>query len=118
VIRRSRECGNPEKSRALDSRLRGNDEFFELPLYQKLLGVELPWLDEVIAAKPSKRLPVVLTPTEVRRLLDGTSCTMNLIVSLLYGTGLRLRVKDVATTMIYTHVLNKGGRGVVSPLDF
>lgn len=25
--------------------------------------------------------------------------------------------KDVATTMIYTHVLNKGGKGVKSPLD-
>jgi site-specific recombinase XerD len=25
--------------------------------------------------------------------------------------------KDVATTMIYTHVLNRGGRGVPSPLD-
>ena len=25
--------------------------------------------------------------------------------------------KDVSTTMIYTHVLNKGGRAVVSPLD-
>ena len=25
--------------------------------------------------------------------------------------------KDVRTTMIYTHVLNKGGRGVKSPLD-
>lgn len=25
--------------------------------------------------------------------------------------------KDVTTTMIYTHVLNKGGRGVTSPLD-
>lgn len=25
--------------------------------------------------------------------------------------------QDVATTMIYTHVLNKGGRGVLSPLD-
>jgi integron integrase len=25
--------------------------------------------------------------------------------------------KDVATTQIYTHVLNRGGRGVVSPLD-
>ena len=25
--------------------------------------------------------------------------------------------KDVQTTMIYTHVLNKGGRGVTSPLD-
>jgi len=25
--------------------------------------------------------------------------------------------KDVSTTMIYTHVLNKGGRDVRSPLD-
>jgi site-specific recombinase XerD len=24
---------------------------------------------------------------------------------------------DVSTTMIYTHVLNRGGRGVLSPLD-
>jgi hypothetical protein len=24
---------------------------------------------------------------------------------------------DVKTTMIYTHVLNRGGRGVTSPLD-
>ena len=24
---------------------------------------------------------------------------------------------NVGTTMIYTHVLNRGGRGVVSPLD-
>lgn len=25
--------------------------------------------------------------------------------------------KDVTTTMIHTHVLNRGGRGVVSPAD-
>jgi site-specific recombinase XerD len=25
--------------------------------------------------------------------------------------------KDVSTTMIYTHVLNKGGKGVKSPMD-
>ena len=25
--------------------------------------------------------------------------------------------KDVATTQIYTHVLNRGGQGVLSPLD-
>jgi site-specific recombinase XerD len=25
--------------------------------------------------------------------------------------------KDVSTTMIYTHVLNKGSKGVRSPLD-
>ncbi len=26
--------------------------------------------------------------------------------------------KDVQTTMVYTHILNRGGRGVKSPLDF
>jgi site-specific recombinase XerD len=25
--------------------------------------------------------------------------------------------RDVATTMVYTYVLNRGGRGVLSPLD-
>jgi len=70
-------------------------------LYREVLKIELPWLDEVIAAKASRRLPVVLTQTETRRLLDATSGTMGLIVALLYGTGmrllegLRLRVKDV-----------------------
>jgi site-specific recombinase XerD len=28
-----------------------------------------------------------------------------------------LRHEDVSTTIIYTHVLNRGGRGVRSPLD-
>jgi len=27
------------------------------------------------------------------------------------------RLPTVSTTMIYTHALNKGGRGVISPLD-
>jgi len=70
-------------------------------LYREVLHVELPWLDEVIAAKTARRLPVVLTQTETRRLLDAMSGTMGLAASLLYGTGmrllegLRLRVKDV-----------------------
>ncbi len=70
-------------------------------LYREVLSIDLPWLDEVIAAKSAKRLPVVLTPTETRRLLNATSGTMGLVTSLLYGTGmrllegLRLRVKDV-----------------------
>lgn len=70
-------------------------------LYREVLQIELPWLDEVIAAKAARRLPVVLTPTETRRLLNAMSGTMGLVASLLYGTGmrllegLRLRVKDV-----------------------
>lgn len=33
-------------------------------LYRDVLKVELPWLDVVIAAKATRRLPVVLTQTE------------------------------------------------------
>ncbi len=70
-------------------------------LYRKVLQIELPWLDEVVSAKSGKRLPVVLTPGETRRLLNGMSGTMGLVAALLYGTGmrllegLRLRVKDI-----------------------
>jgi site-specific recombinase XerD len=39
-------------------------------LYKHVLNLELPWLDEVVQAKHSPRLPVVLSPSEVRLLLD------------------------------------------------
>jgi integron integrase len=70
-------------------------------LYKEVLGVQLPWLDDVVSGKARQRLPVVLTPGEVRALLQGLSGTQGLMASLLYGTGvrlleaLRLRVKDV-----------------------
>ena len=70
-------------------------------LYKQVLGIDLPWLDNITSAKPSQHLPVVLTPTETRALLHELSGTMWLIASMLYGTGmrllegLRLRIKDV-----------------------
>ena len=70
-------------------------------LYKQVLQQDLPWLSEVVAAKQSRRLPVVLTQREVRELLLHMDGTMWLAASLLYGTGmrllecLRLRVKDV-----------------------
>jgi len=70
-------------------------------LYREVLGVQLPWLDEIVGAKQPQRLPVVLTPSEARALLAELSGTTGLVASLLYGTGLRLiealrlRVKDV-----------------------
>lgn len=70
-------------------------------LYRQLLNVDLPWLSEIIQAKRQPRLPVVLTPGEVRTLLDQMEGGMALVARVLYGTGmrlmegLRLRVKDV-----------------------
>ncbi len=72
-----------------------------LYLYKQVLETDLPWLNEVVQAKTPKRLPVVLTSTEVRELLLHMDGTTGLIAQLLYGTGmrlleaLRLRVKDV-----------------------
>lgn len=42
-------------------------------LYRQVLGVDLPWLQEVVVAKAARRLPVVLTPGEVRALLAELS---------------------------------------------
>jgi site-specific recombinase XerD len=59
----------------------------------------------------------------VLAIIQNLSGVYQLLVKLLYGSGmqlneaLQLRVKDVKTTMIYTHVLNRGGKGVISPLD-
>lgn len=71
-------------------------------LYKQVLAVDLPWLDDIVAARGGKRrLPVVLTPREARELLLQLSGPIGLVASLLYGSGLRLmeclrlRVKDV-----------------------
>lgn len=70
-------------------------------LYRIVLDVQLPWLDEIVAAKDRRRLPVVLTPAEVRTLLHEMDGAAGLLAALLYGTGmrllegLRLRIKDV-----------------------
>ena len=39
-----------------------------LSLCKQVLGVDLPWLDDVVPAKTPKHLPVVLTASEVRAL--------------------------------------------------
>jgi integron integrase len=70
-------------------------------LFGQVLKLELPWLDEVTTARTQRKLPVVLTPSEVRALLLEMSGVAGLVAALLYGTGmrlmegLRLRVKDV-----------------------
>lgn len=125
-------------------------------LYREVLGMDLPWLDGLVRAKPSKRIPAVLSVGEVHRLIASLDGIYALMARLIYGTGmrlmecLRLRVKDVdfdrheitiregkggkdRVTMLPAALvaplkehlakvrvffdLDRGGRGVVSPLD-
>ena len=70
-------------------------------LYRDVLEIKLPWLQDVVRAKRPQRLPVVLTRAEVQRVLARLKGTEWLVVSLLYGSGMRLleclqlRIKDV-----------------------
>jgi site-specific recombinase XerD len=57
-------------------------------LYRNVLEIELPWLDDVIGAKPKRRLPVVLNKNEVKTLLKNVASAHCLPVGLLYGAGL------------------------------
>src|SRR2546422_3307327 len=70
-------------------------------LYRNVLGVELPWLDDLVRARRPRRLPVVLSREEVSAVIAHLGGIPKLMVCLLYGGGLRLlecarlRVKDI-----------------------
>ena len=70
-------------------------------LYQKVLCVDLPWLDGLERPSVPRRLPTVLTREEVARILALLAGDHAVLARLLYGTGMRitegiqLRVKDV-----------------------
>jgi integrase len=60
-------------------------------LYKEVLGLELPWLSELTRAKRPARLPTVLGRDEVNQMFRHVDDPlMDLIVRLLYGTGMRL----------------------------
>jgi len=71
-------------------------------LYEKVLGLDLPWLAGIGRPQAPRRLPVVLSHGEVAAVLSSfASPEHRLFAELLYGTGmrlmegLRLRVKDI-----------------------
>ncbi len=84
-------------------------------LYKEVLGVDLPWLDGIVSARRTPRLPVVLTQAETACLLDHMSGTTGLVARLLYGTGMRilegvrLRVKDL--DLARGEILVRDGKG-------
>jgi integrase len=92
-------------------------------LYREVLGVELPWLDDVVRAKRPQYLPAVLTRDETRAVLQRVTGVPRIMALLLNGAGLRLleccrlRVKDVdfATNQIVIRD-GKGGKDRVTML--
>ena len=84
-------------------------------LHGQVLGVKLPWLEDVERAKRPVRLPVVLTQEEARRVLGALEGSYHLMGTLLYGSGLRLleclrlRVKDV--DFGYLKITVRDGKG-------
>ena len=70
-------------------------------LYIKVLGMNLPWMQEIGRPRIKRRLPVVLSRDEVAAVFRHLEGEPLLFAQLLYGTGLRLteglqlRVKDV-----------------------
>jgi integron integrase len=70
-------------------------------LYGKVLGVDLPWMDDIGRPRTKRRLLVVLTPDEVAGLLCLIAGEHRPLAQLLHGTGMRinegpqLRVKDI-----------------------
>ena len=83
-------------------------------LYKTVLARELGFLDVVLADKPS-RLPVVLSKSEIGRLLPQFYGIRRLMFHLMYGAGLRhreclrLRVKDIGFDE--GHVVVRNGKG-------
>jgi integron integrase len=92
-------------------------------LYREVLGRDPGWINDVVRAKRPQRLPVVLTRSEVARLLAALEGTMWMAAMFLYGGGLRvievlrLRVHDLDVErgeILVRH--GKGGRDRVTLL--
>ena len=84
-------------------------------LYRVVLQQDLGHLEGLVRAKKPKRLPEVLTADEVKLALQRVSDPAWLMMSLLYGSGLRLleclrlRVKDVDFS--YQQITVRDGKG-------
>lgn len=91
-------------------------------LYREILQQPLENV-QALRAKPSRYLPTVLTPEEVRQIMRYLSGECRLVIQILYGSGLRisealrLRVKDVDFGQHQIVVRDsKGQKGRVTPL--
>jgi integrase len=93
-------------------------------LYKKTLKRRDLAFDDLVYPKRPKKLPVVLSPQEVTRLIDATPHPMHrTILMVLYGTGIRrteaslLKVSDIDSPRMVMHIRQgKGSRDRDVPL--
>ena len=123
--RHPREMGAPEveaflsslaRDRAVSASTQNQALSALLFLYNAVLGVGISAVDGVVHAKRPVRVPVVLSRTEVARLLGRLDGACWLVASLMYGSGLRLlecaqlRVKDLDLERLELTVRDGKGR--------
>jgi integron integrase len=123
-MRHPQEMGEPEVSAFLthlarDGKVAASTQNQALSallfLYKQVLKKEFAWLEGVERAKKPTRMPVVLTPEEVRKIFSHLQGDTQLMAGLLYGSGLRLmecvrlRVKDV--DFGYASITVRDGKG-------
>jgi len=130
--RHPREMGEPEVTKflshlAVNRRVSASTQNQALAailfLYRDVLGQGLDWLDDIVRAKHTVRLPVVLTREQVQDVLSNLRGVAWIQASLLYGAGLRLmecsrlRVKDINFSQHRITVREgKGGKDRVTVL--
>lgn len=85
-------------------------------LYKQVLRMPLGLLENFARSKRKKNMPVVMSRTEVRSLLDALDGWQRAVASLLYSTGMRvmegltLRVKDIDFQYGRIHVCQAKGK--------
>ncbi len=84
-------------------------------LYKNILNKDVGWIENIKRSSRVKHLPVVLSKKEVEKVFNNLEGTNKIIVSLLYGSGLRLaealklRIKDI--DFDYKQILVRDGKG-------
>lgn len=84
-------------------------------LYKNILKKDVGWIADIKYATRIKHLPVVFSRSETATILNNLNGVIKLIVSLLYGTGMRLgevlnlRVKDIDFEM--NQIMVRDGKG-------
>lgn len=85
-------------------------------LYKHVLNLDLEEFTPFIRARKPKKLPVVLTANEARRLIGAMTGQNETVASLMYGSGLRiqeavtLRVKDIDFEYSLIHIQSAKGQ--------